>query len=94
MEQTLRTCKNGHQYVKSSDCPTCPMCEEAKKPNDVFLALLSGPARRALENANIKTLEQLSEYAEKEVLKLHGMGKASMPVRKEALENIGLEFKG
>lgn len=53
---TLRTCKNGHNYYKSSDCPTCPVCEKEKKPKDGFLSLLSAPARRALENNGITTL--------------------------------------
>ncbi|MCC6413374.1 MAG: hypothetical protein IT270_17060 [Saprospiraceae bacterium] len=93
IKNNLRTCKNGHQYVKSSDCPTCPICEEAKRPNDGFLALLGAPARRALENSGIKTLEQLSNYTEKDILKLHGMGKASIPTLKEALKSAGLTFK-
>ena len=90
--QTLRTCKNGHQYYKSSDCPSCPICEEAKTPTDGFLSLLSAPARRALENADIKTLKQLSKYSEKEILKLHGIGKTTIPILKRELENARLAF--
>ena len=26
-ERTQRTCRRGHRYWKSSDCPTCPVCE-------------------------------------------------------------------
>lgn len=89
---TLRTCKNGHQYYKSSDCPTCPICETEKKPKEGFLSLLAAPARRALENANISTLEQLSKYSEKDILKLHGIGKATIPILKQQLENAGLQF--
>ena len=91
-KKTLRTCKNGHQYYKSSDCPTCPSCEEGKRPNDGFLSLLYAPARRALENAGIKTLKQLSKYSEEETLRLHGIGKTAIPVLKKALEEEGLSF--
>lgn len=91
--KTLRTCKNGHQYYKSSECPTCPICEEAKTNNNGIFSLLSSSARRALENADIKTLEQLSKYSEKEILKLHGIGKTAIPVLKEELNKAGLTFK-
>ena len=45
--------------------------KSVKQPKDSFLALLGAPARRALENANIMTLKQLSKYSEKNILKLH-----------------------
>jgi predicted RecB family nuclease len=92
-KKTLRTCKNGHQYYKSSDCPTCPICEEAKKPNDGFLSLLYAPARRALENADIRTLKQLSAHSEQEILKLHGIGKTAIPVLKKLLRKQDLHLK-
>jgi hypothetical protein len=76
----LRTCKSGHQYYKSSDCPTCPVCEEGRKPKEGFLSLLVAPARRALENEGITSLKKLSNYSEAEVLSFHGMGP-----RKESL---------
>ena len=63
----LKTCKNGHQFYKSSDCPTCPICEEDRKPNDDFLSLIGAPARRALEREGITTLEILSTYSEKDI---------------------------
>lgn len=91
-KKTLRTCINGHQYYKSSDCPTCPTCEETKRPNDGFSALLFAPARRALENAGIKTLKQLSTYSEKDILKLHGIGKTAIPILKSELNKSGLTF--
>ncbi len=28
---TLRVCPKGHKYYKSSDCPTCPVCESHRK---------------------------------------------------------------
>ena len=56
-------------------------------------AKLSKPAQRALANAGISTLEQLSAFSEKELLKLHGMGKASLPMLRELLGKRGLTFK-
>ena len=78
-EPTLRTCPKGHQYYKSSDCPTCPICEEERKPKTGLLVTLSAPARRALENKGITTEEQLSEFTEKQILALHGMGPSTIP---------------
>jgi len=40
-KQTLRTCPQGHQYYKSTDCPSCPICEDARKAKDQFLSKLS-----------------------------------------------------
>ncbi|PEP21266.1 RNA polymerase alpha subunit C-terminal domain-containing protein [Bacillus wiedmannii] len=93
MEKTLRTCEQGHEYYKSSDCPTCPDCEKEKKPKTGFLSLLSSPARNALQHHGIHTIEELSKYSEKEILKLHGMGPASLPKLRKALEESGLSFK-
>lgn len=93
LKKEPRTCKNGHQYYKSSDCPTCPTCENERKPTDGFLSLLSAPARRALENIGVKNLKQLSKLKEMELLQLHGMGPASLPKLKQALQEEGLSFK-
>lgn len=90
---TLKICKNGHQFYKSSDCPTCPVCEEERKPHDSFPALISAPARRALERESIQTLEDLAKWTEKEILNLHGMGPGTMPKLKKALKDKGLSFK-
>lgn len=91
-QKNLRTCENGHNYYKSSDCPTCPICEAERKPKSGFLSLLSAPARRALENADITTLEKLSEFSEKDILKLHGIGKTAIPKLQEALKAENLTF--
>jgi predicted RecB family nuclease len=93
MTKTLRTCKKRHKYYKSSDCPTCPVCEEERKPKDNFLSLISAPARRGLENAGIKTLKQLSKYSEKEISQLHGMGPNAIGKLKLALKKEDLAFK-
>jgi DNA-directed RNA polymerase alpha subunit len=91
--KSLRTCEKGHKYYKSSDCPTCPVCEQERKPADGFLSSLGAPARRALENNGIKTVKQLSEFTKADILKLHGMGPASMPKLQAALATEGLSFK-
>jgi len=91
-KKILKTCKNGHKFYKSSDCPTCPICEEERKPKDNFLSLLVAPARRALENNGISTLEQLSKYSEKEVLNFHGMGKSTISILQKLLSERKLTF--
>ncbi|MEO6733762.1 MAG: DUF1801 domain-containing protein [Ferruginibacter sp.] len=90
---TLKVCPNGHQYNKSSDCPTCPICEQERKPSDGFLSQIAAPARRALENKGISTLQQLSMLSEADILGLHGMGPASMPKLRSALKAAGLTLK-
>lgn len=90
---TLKTCENGHQFYKSSDCPVCPVCEEERKPEDGFLSLLGAPARRALERAGIKTITQLAARTETEILALHGLGPSSLPKLKEALASKKLTFR-
>lgn len=92
-QKTQRTCNNGHNYYKSSDCPTCPICEQERKPDNGFLSLLSAPARRALENNGITSVQMLSTFSEKEILRFHGMGPASLPKLRDALETNGLSFK-
>ncbi|MCY8234936.1 RNA polymerase alpha subunit C-terminal domain-containing protein [Priestia endophytica] len=92
-EKKLKICSKGHKYYKSSDCPTCPTCEQERKPADGFLSQLSAPARRALENNGITTLQQLSKFSEKEILQFHGIGPASLPKLKAALKEEGVSFK-
>jgi hypothetical protein len=93
LKKTLRTCPKGHQYYKSTDCPTCPFCEAEKKPTEGFLAKLSSPARNALLHEGIKTPKTLSTHTEKEILAFHGIGPASMPTLRAALKEEGLSFK-
>ncbi len=92
-KKILKTCKNGHQFYKSFDCPACPICEEELKPKDNFLSLLGAPARRALEHNGIATLEQLSKYSEKEVLNFHGMGKSTIPKLQKLMSGKELSFR-
>ncbi|WP_047986506.1 RNA polymerase alpha subunit C-terminal domain-containing protein [Ornithinibacillus californiensis] len=92
-EKSLRVCEKGHQYYKSSDCTSCPTCDKENKPISGFLSKLSSPARNALVREGVETLHKLSSYSEKEILRLHGIGPASLPVLRTSLEEEGLSFK-
>ncbi len=90
---TKKTCSKGHQFYKSSDCNTCPVCENERKPKDGFLENIAAPARRALERENILSVNDLTKYSEKEILALHGMGKSTIPKLRSLLLKAGLDFK-
>ena len=89
----LKICDNGHEFFKTSECPTCPVCERENRPENGFLSILSAPARRAFENKGILTLEQLAKFTEKEILGLHGMGKSSIPKLVSVLEQKKRTFR-
>lgn len=91
--KTLTICPNGHRFYKTANCNTCPRCEAARKPESVFLAALSAPARRALEQQGIISLEILSKWSESELLALHGLGKSTIPKLKQLLLEQDLTFK-
>ena len=61
-------------------------------PNGDFPAGLSQPALRALNNAGITSLEQLSRFPEKAIADLHGMGPKGIRMLREALADRGLAF--
>ena len=65
---------------------------QEKQSTASFLSQLSNPARNALEYHGITSLELLSKYTEKEILKLHGIGPASLPKLRASLEEAGLSF--
>ncbi|WP_027965081.1 RNA polymerase alpha subunit C-terminal domain-containing protein [Halalkalibacillus halophilus] len=88
-----KICEKGHTFYKSSDCPTCPTCEQEKAPSSGFLSKLSSPARNALLHEGIDTLEKLSTFTEKEILKIHGIGPASLPTMRDSLKEEGLSFQ-
>lgn len=92
VNKSLRTCSNGHQYYKSSDCPVCPICEKERKPDAKFLSELAAPARRAFERDGITSIEKLSKYTKKGLLKPHVMGPSSIPKLENLLHKAGLEF--
>ena len=86
-------CKKGHTFYKSSNCPVCPICAKNSKAKEGFLSALSSPAQRALLRIGIKTLKQLSNYSESEILKLHGVGPSSIPKLKSALKKQNLSLR-
>lgn len=92
-KKSLRTYKKGHHYYKSSDCPVCAVCEEERKSDKDLFALLSAPARRALENKGIGTLLELSQFSEKEILQWHCIGKTAIPKLFALLNEVELKFK-
>ncbi|MER2171597.1 MAG: RNA polymerase alpha subunit C-terminal domain-containing protein [Psychrobacillus psychrodurans] len=92
-KKDLRVCNKGHRFYKSSNCRTCPTCELENKPDSGFLSLLSAPARRALVHNGVTSLEELSKFSEKEILKFHGIGPASIPTLKSSLERESLSFR-
>ena len=92
-QKILKTCAKGHQFYKSSDCNTCPVCAKENKPTSGFLAPFSSPVRNALTHAGIDTVQKLATYTEKEILALHGIGKSSLPRFYEALAAAALQFK-
>jgi len=58
-----------------------------------FLSQLAAPARRALEREGITTARTLSQWTEREIRQLHGMGPSTIPKLRAALEQAGLKFK-
>jgi predicted RecB family nuclease len=92
LEKTKRTCKKGHTYFKSSDCPICPVCAAEEQPAHGFLSVVGAPARRALENAGIKNIRELSKWNKRDLLKLHGFGPSAIPKLLDELKKNGLTF--
>ncbi len=53
---------------------------------------LGAPARRALVNADLMSMEDLSRVTEKHVVGLHGMGKSTMKRLVAAMADVGVTF--
>ncbi|UXM93427.1 hypothetical protein [Paenarthrobacter sp. JL.01a] len=53
---------------------------------------LAAPARRALAHQGIETLEQLAEYGEGQMSKLHGMGPVAIAQLEDAMEESGISY--
>lgn len=90
---TRRTCPRGHTYIKSTDCPTCPTCEQNKAAAGFFVEGVSAPARRALQSIDVTSIKALAKHREKDILALHGMGPSTLPKLRAALKAAGLAFK-
>jgi hypothetical protein len=55
-------------------------------------AKLAQPARRALAGVGIQHLEQLSQYSQAEIRRLHGIGPNALEQLRFALGEKGLSF--
>ncbi|UBM60253.1 hypothetical protein LAG90_06305 [Marinilongibacter aquaticus] len=93
MEKRKKECEKGHVFWKSSDCPSCPVCEKEREVDQEFLRVLSAPARRALESEGIATLLQLSQCKASDLLNLHGFGPSSVPKLKKVLSEHNMAFR-
>ena len=51
------------------------------------------PAMRALNNAGIDHLEQLTDYTESEIIRLHGMGPRAVDRLRASLARQGMAFR-
>lgn len=67
--------------------------KQQEQQNKDFIPGLAAPARRALQNNNVKTLQQLAKHSEAEILELHGIGKTAIPKLQNILKEKGLSFK-
>ena len=91
---SLRICINGHRFNKTSSCPVCPMCS-SKEMHAMYgeeFPKLSAPAFRALHNAGITKLVDITKYSEKELLALHGLGPSTIKLLRPVLSARGLSF--
>jgi hypothetical protein len=55
-------------------------------------AKMGAPAERALANAGIKNLKQLTKFTEAEIKQLHGVGPNALGKLRQALADKGLSF--
>jgi len=64
-----------------------------RKPKDEFLSYFAAPARRALQNNGITSMDQLSQYNEKQIKALHGIGKQALQLMHQLLKQSGKDFR-
>ncbi|MFC5700372.1 helix-hairpin-helix domain-containing protein [Cohnella faecalis] len=62
------------------------------KPDSDFPTGLAKPAQRALANAGLRNLEQISHLSEEELNQLHGIGPKAVELLRQALRTKGLAF--
>lgn len=65
---------------------------KAKKQAGNLPAGLGAPAERALANAGIRNLKQLTKFTEAEIKQLHGVGPNALGKLRQALTEKGLSF--
>jgi predicted flap endonuclease-1-like 5' DNA nuclease len=54
-----------------------------------FPAGIGGPALRALAHAGVRSVDDLTQWTEADLAKLHGMGPKALGVLRDALEASG-----
>jgi uncharacterized protein YdhG (YjbR/CyaY superfamily) len=94
-ERQMTDKKQVRTRVKKSNAPqTITAANTTGKTNNRgdLPAKLSAPARRALANKGIRHLVQLAQFSESDMLELHGVGKSSIPLLRNALAEKGLAF--
>ena len=69
------------------------LLEGQKSRSNDLPAKLGAPAERALANAGIKNLKQLTKFSETEIQHLHGIGPNALGKLRQALADQGLFFK-
>jgi hypothetical protein len=69
------------------------LLEGKKSRSNDLPAKLGAPAERALTNAGIKNLRQLTKFSEAEIKQLHGVGPNALGKLRQALADQGLFFK-
>ena len=74
------------------DSGTLKLDGKSKKQASDLPAKMGAPAERALANAGIKNLKQVSKLTEAELKKLHGVGPHAIGKLKQALAEKGLSF--
>jgi DNA-directed RNA polymerase alpha subunit len=63
------------------------------KKEDNPLHKLSNPAQRALANAGITNINQLSAWQEADFMKLHGTGKKGLQILKALMADRNITFR-
>ena len=69
------------------------LLEGKKSRSNDLPAKLGAPAERALANAGIKNLKQLTKFTEAEIKQIHGVGPNALGKLRQALADQGLVFK-
>jgi len=64
-----------------------------RKPKDDFLSHFAAPARRVLQNNGITSIDQLSQFNEKQIKELHGIGKQALQLMHLLLKQCGKDFR-
>lgn len=85
--------KRGINIIKVVVVKVVPFVIERINQVQAFYQILNSPARNAFLKEGIDTLQKLSQFTEKEILNLHGIGPTSIPIMRAALEEEGVSFR-